>query len=88
MIRGLIFLLISIIAITFLRSVIGLIMRSMGDALQPQQPTETRAAASGGELKRDPVCGTYVATAVSVKKTVGKEVLHFCSAACSDRYRA
>jgi YHS domain-containing protein len=40
----------------------------------------------GGELKRDPVCGTYVSTAVSVKRTVKGEVLHFCSEECRNRY--
>ena len=42
---------------------------------------------SGGELKRDPVCGTYVSTAVSVKRTMKGEVLHFCSEECRDKYR-
>jgi YHS domain-containing protein len=40
----------------------------------------------GGDLKRDPVCGTYVSTAVSVKRTVKGEVLHFCSEECRDKY--
>jgi YHS domain-containing protein len=42
---------------------------------------------AGGELKRDPVCGTYVSTAVSVKRTVKGEVVHFCSEECRDKYR-
>jgi YHS domain-containing protein len=40
----------------------------------------------GGELKRDPVCGTYVSTAVSVKRTVKGQVVHFCSQECRDKY--
>jgi len=39
-----------------------------------------------GELKRDPVCGTYVSTATSVKRTIGGEVVHFCSVECSNKY--
>jgi YHS domain-containing protein len=52
-------------------------------ATQPQQPT----VISGGELKKDPVCGTYVSAALAVKRTVNGEVVHFCSNECRDRYR-
>ena len=45
------------------------------------------ALQSGGDLKRDPVCGTYVSTAVSVKRTVKGQVVHFCSNECRDKYR-
>jgi YHS domain-containing protein len=40
----------------------------------------------GGELKRDPVCGTFVATSTAFKKTVRGETIHFCSADCRDKY--
>lgn len=43
---------------------------------------------AGGELRRDPVCGTYVSTAVSITKKVNGEVLYFCSNECRDRYKA
>jgi YHS domain-containing protein len=42
---------------------------------------------SGGELKKDPVCGTYVSPAASITRTVNGEVLYFCSRECSDKYR-
>jgi len=41
---------------------------------------------AGGELKKDPVCGTYVSTATSLTRTVNGQIVHFCSKACSDRY--
>ena len=44
------------------------------------------AVQAGGELKRDPVCGTYVSTAVSVKRTIKGEVVHFCSEECRDKF--
>jgi YHS domain-containing protein len=47
-----------------------------GDGFQP-----------GGELKRDPVCGTYVAANASITRNIGGETLHFCSQACRDKYR-
>jgi YHS domain-containing protein len=43
---------------------------------------------AGGELKKDPVCGTYVSTAASVTRTVHGQVVHFCSKECRDRYVA
>ena len=87
MIRAVIFLLILIVAVTFLRAIIGLIGKAMTQALEPETSGEAPAHAAGGELKRDPVCGTYVAESVSLKKTIGGEVLHFCSPACRDRYQ-
>lgn len=42
----------------------------------------------GGELKKDPVCGTYVAADTAVTKRVNGETVHFCSPACRDKYRA
>ena len=41
-----------------------------------------------GELKKDPVCGTYVLTASSITRTIGGQVVHFCSQECSDKYKA
>jgi YHS domain-containing protein len=87
MIRGILFLLIAIIAVTFLRMVIGLVMRSMSQALAPEKAEGRGREAIRGELKRDPICGTYVAASASIKKTVGKEVVHFCSPTCRDRYK-
>jgi len=42
----------------------------------------------GGELRKDPVCGTYVAEGVSVTKKINGQTLYFCSTACRDKYRA
>ncbi|MCC7175531.1 MAG: hypothetical protein IT159_10075 [Bryobacterales bacterium] len=91
MIRVVLYLLISIFLITFLRIVIGIIGKGVSDLAGPSKPRDSspaaRSAATGGELKRDPVCGTFVAPSASVKKTVRGEVLHFCSTACRDKYR-
>jgi YHS domain-containing protein len=57
---------------------------------QPQQPVSRQApvVSAGGELKKDPVCGTYVSTAASITRTVRGEVLYFCSKECRDKYVA
>lgn len=41
-----------------------------------------------GELKKDPVCGTYVSTAGSLTETVNGGVVYFCSAECRDKFLA
>jgi YHS domain-containing protein len=91
MIRPVLYLLIAIFARTLLRYVVGSAMRMISDFLHPvspsrRDPSSQRAEASG-ELKRDPVCGTFVAETTSVKGTFHGEVIHFCSSACRDKYK-
>jgi YHS domain-containing protein len=43
---------------------------------------------AGGELVRDPHCGTYVARARAIAVSAGNETVYFCSATCRDAYRA
>lgn len=51
-------------------------------------PKATPTTHAGGELKKDPVCGTYVSVDTSVTKKINGEFVHFCSTACRDKYRA
>jgi YHS domain-containing protein len=67
-----------------LRSIIEGFRSTLGPQSAARQPPAVR---SGGELKKDPVCGTYVSTSASITRTVGGEVFYFCSKECSDRYR-
>jgi YHS domain-containing protein len=57
-----------------------------------KSPVSTKAGAPGspigGELKKDPVCGTFVALDASVTRKVNGELIHFCSTACRDKYVA
>jgi YHS domain-containing protein len=88
MIKVVLYLFLAIILISFIRSVVGILAKAIGSVLGPM--ASGRPAASEpqkiGELKRDPVCGTYVSTATSVKRTIGGEVVHFCSVECSNKY--
>ena len=54
----------------------------------PPAPPSRDNVVAGGELKKDPVCGTYVSTGASVTRTVNGELVHFCSKECRDKYRA
>jgi len=91
MIRTVLYLLIAIFVLTLLRYVVGSAMKMISDFLHPDRPSQTdpssQRAEATGELKRDPVCGTFVAETASVKTTLHGEVIHFCSAACRDKYK-
>ena len=91
MLRTFLYIVIGLFLITVIRLFAGVILKGIGEMLQPSQP-ETAAKSTGsdtplgGELKRDPVCGTFVATSTSIKKTVHGETVHFCSPECRDKY--
>jgi len=72
----------------FLRSILKNFFGS-SRAASPPQPAAPRepTVISGGELKKDPVCGTYVSSALAVTRTVNGELVHFCSKECRDKYR-
>jgi len=97
MIRTVFYFLVTILILTLVRSMIGVIMRGFSDLVNPgqsnasaaqgrQQAPRQAANPAGGELKRDPVCGTYVPAAGSVQKTVSGKLVYFCSPECRDRY--
>jgi len=92
MFRVIFYLLCTVFLITLLRGVIGVVMRGLAALLNPA-PNPPRGPAGGnvpltGELKRDPVCGTYIATSTSLKHAAGAETVYFCSAACRDKFLA
>jgi YHS domain-containing protein len=75
------------------RAAIGALGRMFTGAMQappPPGPGQTRASEailqSAGELRQDPVCGTFVPVATSLNRVVNGETLYFCSAACRDRF--
>lgn len=99
MLRVIFELLITVVVITVLKSIIGIVLRGFAEAMKPgstaQRPTAQgpRSSPSGGvplsgELKKDPVCGTYISAASSIKEKVGGQTLHFCSKECRDKYVA
>jgi YHS domain-containing protein len=46
------------------------------------------AKQSGGQMVRDPVCGTFVLPGRALSVTDGRAYVFFCSTACRDKYRA
>jgi YHS domain-containing protein len=84
--------LLPLFAFLLVRAVIKTIVKTFGQVMNAPDPAEQppRAAnfPSGGELKKDPVCGTYVSQSAAVTKKFGGELVHFCSPECRDKYRA
>ena len=71
--------------ITTVARVFSQTMRSQSSQPPTQQVPDRKL---GGELKQDPVCGTFVSTTSSIRKTVNGELVYFCSPACRDKFRA
>ncbi len=42
----------------------------------------------GRELRKDPVCGTFIPIDSSLQQKVNGEIVYFCSAGCRDRFKA
>jgi YHS domain-containing protein len=95
MIRTLVYLLLGIFVITVVRMLAGVVLKGFSEAMkgassggaaggtgQPRPPNPPTT----GELKRDPVCGTFVPMSTQFQKTVRGEVRYFCSAECRDKF--
>ena len=65
------------------------LLRSLFSSFQSATKVEDRRQSqSGCELKKDPVCGTYVAASTGITRQIQGQTLYFCSAECRDKYRA
>jgi YHS domain-containing protein len=95
MIRTIVWLLASVLLITFLRGVIGILVKGVSQLFQPDESTRSQAphpkpqgSGFGGELVKDPVCGVFVSPVTALKKAVHGETHYFCSEACRDKFNA
>ena len=79
-----------LLLLLFLRSLFRSVFAAFRSAAVPQtRPRQAPPPVSvGGELKKDPVCGTYVSTVGSVSRKVDGQFVYFCSNECRDKYRA
>ena len=68
-------------------ALVGLFAKAVNPQARQSPQGQAARAPMGGELKQDPVCGTFVPTATSVKQTVNGELVHFCSVACRDKFK-
>ena len=90
MIRIAVYILLAIIVISLLRSIIGIVAKGFGSVLDAGSsvPKERPPVPEGGELKRDPICGTYVSSATALRTSAHGQTHYFCSVDCRDKFRA
>jgi YHS domain-containing protein len=92
MIKAIVWLLVSVLLISFIRGVVGILARGAGELFEPGKapagrgPQQPAKGGFGGELVKDPVCGTFVSPAAAVKKIAGGETHYFCSVECRDKF--
>jgi YHS domain-containing protein len=91
--RAILYLIAFVLIIGVARSVLGIIAKGFADifgsAASGQTGAGPRAAPlpKSEALKKDPVCGTFIAPSAAVQKTVGGQTYYFCSAECRDKFR-
>ena len=69
-----------------MRSVIRTLFAARRTEPAKRSPEPPPVPSAGGELKKDPICGTYVSVASSLREKVAGEVVYFCSDECRKRF--
>jgi YHS domain-containing protein len=94
MLRAILYLIGFMLVMSVIRSVLGIITKSFGRLSGTSSPQaeapgsrQPSAAPSGGELKKDPVCGTFISTATAFQKAAGGQTYYFCSTECRDKFK-
>ena len=93
MFRAFLYLIVFVLALSVLRSVLGIISKAFKWIVQQflsaggSPGSRPSSPPSGGELKKDPVCGTFISTATAFQKSVGGQTVYFCSTQCRDKYK-
>jgi YHS domain-containing protein len=92
MLRALAYLIASVLVISVVRSIIGIVLKGFSDLFRPSASTPSGprppSVETGGELKKDPVCGTFISTTTALQKRVAGETYYFCSTECRDKFKA
>jgi YHS domain-containing protein len=92
------YLIAGVLILGVLRSVIGVVLKGVADFFGTASPPSGPGPAgprpkatpipTAEALKKDPVCGTYLAPSGAIQKTVGGVTYYFCSAECREKFRA
>jgi YHS domain-containing protein len=81
------FVVLPLLVIWLLRNILRSLFSGMNAQVATKPVRPVPPVSAGGELKKDPVCGTYVSADTSVTKRINGQTVHFCSSACRDKYR-
>lgn len=81
----------TLVAIYLVREIMAIFAKSFkggfgtggtSSSAPPKNPSGTI-----GELKKDPVCGTFISTQTAFQKVVHGETYYFCSMECRDKFK-
>ena len=97
MFRALIELLIVVLVVIVARALLTSLMRGVANAsanaFRSQMQSSTGQSgkaepppASGGELHKDPVCGTYVAESTPFRQHIFGQNFYYCSETCREKH--
>jgi len=94
MFRAIVYLIGFMLIMSVIRSVLGIIGKAFSGLshTSPSQagaagPRQSQSPPSGGELKKDPVCGTFISTATAFQKFANGQTYYFCSTECRDKFK-
>ena len=94
MFRAILYLIGFMLIMSVLRSVLGIIGKAFSGLSNSSTPqagaSSSRPPSSpspGGELKKDPVCGTFISTATAFQKFANGQTYYFCSTECRDKFK-
>ena len=94
MFRAILYLIGFMLVMSVIRSVLGILGKAfsgLSDTSSPQAgPSGSRAPASPasvGELKKYPVCGTFISTSTAFQKFSQGQTYYFCSTECRDKFQ-
>jgi YHS domain-containing protein len=88
MLRAVAYLIASVLVISVVRSILAIVLKGFAVLFHPAAPPRKGPpmVPAGGELKKDPVCGTFISTATAMQKRLGGETYYFCSAECRNKF--
>jgi hypothetical protein len=89
MFRFILYTLVILVLISVLRSVIGVVTKAFAAFISAggsQRPSAQQNAQVGGDLHRDPVCGTFVAESTPFQRRQAGSTFYYCSEACKEKH--
>ena len=93
MFRAILYLIGFMLVMSVIRSVLGIVGKAFSGLsnTSPEAgasgPRQSQSPPSGGELKKDPVCGTFISTATAFQKFSNGQTYYFCSTECRDKFK-
>ena len=93
MFRAFLYLIVFLLVVSVIRSVLGILSKAVGGLSSSSSPqagapgSRPSSPPSGGELKKDPVCGTFISTATAFQKFSNGQTYYFCSTECRDKFK-